>query len=424
MGAAKDRVKTVLLFVASCAIALIVAELVARIFLPVEGSAYVYDERYIYTSAPHTRTWFTRSPANGGQRVLVEFNALGYRGEEPDLSPGRVRIAVYGDSFIDGGYSPLAETFAAQLEEMLSAGGMSRVQVLNAGTGGYGPDQLSLRIEDEIDLLQPSAIVLSVFTGNDFGDLLRNKMYRREDGELVVNRLRTSEETRARFEDKRRLFSAERPWNRSMLLRALMKLHWDRREVRDRGDGGDPAASNPRYMARLLRARQREYRKYVLEGNNEVRLGSDGYDADVALLPDSESARYKLALMAQLLARIDRFLADRGIPLLLLIVPSPIDACDGHPLRVDGAAYPSYSRSGPTSALEDAAKRHGIPYLNLFPHFHGERCPSLFFRAGNDHWNARGQALAAGLVAELLLSGEILGREGPRSARSAGSPRP
>jgi hypothetical protein len=125
--------------------------------------------------------------------------------------------------------------------------------------------------------------------------------------------------------------------------------------------------------------------------------------------------------MAQLLARIDVFLADRGIPLLLLIVPSPIDACDGYPLRVDGAAYPSYSRSGPTSALENAAKRHGIPYLNLFPHFHSEGCLSLFFRAGDAHWNARGQALAARLVAELLLSGEILGREGPRSA---GSPRP
>ena len=51
------------------------------------------------------------------------------------------------------------------------------VQVVNAGVAAYGPDQACLALEADLAAgLDPDLVVLCVFAGNDWGDLLRNKL--------------------------------------------------------------------------------------------------------------------------------------------------------------------------------------------------------------------------------------------------------
>jgi hypothetical protein len=46
--------------------------------------------------------------------------------------------------------------------------------------------------------------------------------------------------------------------------------------------------------------------------------------------------------------------------------------------------------------------------VNLFDSFAGSDCNDLYFHHGNNHWNERGQALAAKIVAERIRAGGVL----------------
>src|SRR5262249_33047407 len=87
-----------------------------------------------------------------------------------------------------------------------------------------------------------------------------------------------------------------------------------------------------------------EYREYVTEGNNDVHdLFSDPYNADVSLTPTSESARYKIAMMEQIMRRMGETAAKNNAALVFLLIPSAIDAADeDEEAEVDPVRYPEY----------------------------------------------------------------------------------
>jgi hypothetical protein len=87
------------------------------------------------------------------------FGELGVRMNSSDasqrpLAPGAV-VAV-GDSFTAGSEVADAETWPAQLERLIDR------PVINAGVGGYGTDQMILRAESLLPVLQPSAVVVGI----------------------------------------------------------------------------------------------------------------------------------------------------------------------------------------------------------------------------------------------------------------------
>jgi len=395
-----DRLKTLLLLILSSGLALVAAEIAVRLLVPVDHNAYVLDERTIYRFAPNTWTRFRRKRTPGDDGFLIESNSLGYRGPEPDLTPGRKRIAIYGDSFIHALYSPLEETFVQRLEDALQRRGRD-VQVFNAGVSGYGPDQSSRRIEEDLERIRPDLLVLSVYVGNDFGDLLRNKIYRLEEGALVENDFVIHHKTRELFEAKARLFSGDGLLDRSALVRTGKRLYFSWREVQARTPEDGPDQLEAGALQRQLNARRREYRRYIVQGDSRAKITADSYDADVALEPGSESARYRIALMEAVVDRVRGFLGRHGVPLVLLIVPAPTDVCDGHE-GLDLARFPDYAPSGLSDVLADFAEAQGIPHLDLFPVYWGPDCRSHYFRHPDNHWNGSGQALAAERMADLL----------------------
>src|SRR5688572_1592953 len=117
-----------------------------------------------------------------GEQVEVAINSRGLRGPElPPRKTGR-RVVVYGDSFVEARSTRMPDTFPAQLEAALRPRVPAPVEVLNAGVTGYGPDQALARLERDLVDLEPDVVVIVVYAGNDFGDVVRNQIYRLDGG--------------------------------------------------------------------------------------------------------------------------------------------------------------------------------------------------------------------------------------------------
>ena len=63
--------------------------------------------------------------------------------------------------------------------------------------------------------------------------------------------------------------------------------------------------------------------------------------------------------------------AVEKLPLVLVIVPSPIDACVAYDWQVDIAKYPNYDRRMLSDAVAETSRRLDALYVNLFDSFAG-----------------------------------------------------
>lgn len=371
------------------------AEWLLRTWLPQAGFVYRLDSRSHYALAPGTRKLYRNSEPNGGRRVLFVVNRDGFRGDELRRGPG-FRVIVYGDSFVEADYTPLPETFGERLEVLLTSALGRRVEVVNAGVNGYGPDQALRRFEDEAGRLRPAAAVLVLYAGNDFGDVLRNRLYRLEGGRLVEGGGFVADSLWWQFEDAQR----RTPFH---LLRGLRRL----RNAHRRGEASPSPVrqTHETYVARSLQMCDDEYQQVVVRGDRAVDdVFRDHYDADVALQPGSPAAEHKQSLLEAVLGRWREAAAAARVPVLVVVVPPAIDACDAFDVKVDRAAHPGYDPSRLSRVAADAARRQGLPVLELYSPFRAEGGDLLYQRRDDDHWNARGQDLAARLAVERLLA--------------------
>lgn len=398
---------------------MLLLEIVLRIFFsPNLSTIYQIDDHLLYKLIPGSSRYFRHEPVNGGGRILIHVDQQGFRGSDIGTAPGQKRVLVYGDSFIEAEGSELADTFVEQLGVALGARLGERIEAINAGVVGYGVDQISLRMDEELPRLHPDLAVVAVYSGNDFGDLVRDQLFSLgPGGTLQQNEVSIAPAMRwsfwlARYAPlsfkfvQKRLVAA---WRRVDSL-------WVQKESQDAWLAG--------FIHRSLETQREQYRRYVLQGDAYVdSLLGDPYDADIALTPRSESAQYKLRLMDLVIGRIQQTARSDGVPWLLLIIPSPIDVCNHHDLgQVDQRAYPEYRRDTLTGRLEEIARRRHIPFVNLFGPFRGSEPEHLYFRGNNNHWNDAGQRLAASIVADFVVTEGILdGSAGAERAARASS---
>jgi lysophospholipase L1-like esterase len=345
------------------------------------ASLFAPDEFALFRLRPGARETLAVPLIRGGGTVEFRVNAAGFRGPELQAAPVR-RVLVYGDSFVESRFTPEGATFPARLAQELAAGGAAP-EVVNAGVTGYGPDQSLLRMERELAALRPALAVVVLFAGNDGGDLLRNRLFRLDAQGRIERRAAVLDRT------QRALVGPPPGVEGLAIVRAVRRL--------GRGRLGDPPAppGEPRTLAWALRECEDEYaaRDSGLVSN----LFADHYDADLALRPDSDSARYKRELLRAVLAGMRDTAAAARVPLLLLAVPDHRDLCTDCPQRAAARGHAGYRPAALTDGLEEAARAEGIPLLNLFGAFQ-ERAESLY-HARDGHWNPEGQALAARLAA-------------------------
>jgi hypothetical protein len=370
------------LALASVTLTLGVAELLLRAFYPVGRLTYRIEPELLFELRPGSSRIFLHRPEDGGGFTLSRVNSDGFRGPELRDHPPR-RVVVYGDSFVHGEFSADDETFAQQLERRLGDG----TEVVNAGVRAYGPDQALLHLERTQASLAPDAIVFAVFAGNDFGDLIRNKLFRfAPNGELLRNRPELAPELREQFH--------QNPLEQlalAGLYRVAKRGLKHRRRSEPADTRHDPAA--------LLETCRSELVDYRTDDIARAVVFEDHYDADLALEPDGDGAATKQRLMEAVLARLAE--QTHGVPVSVLVIPAALDVAPGlGGLSIPRAGWPHYDPRGLSRRVVRAARAAGLPVIDLWDAFEPE-APTLFYPRDR-HWNARGQELAASVVAAQL----------------------
>lgn len=385
---------TLALAVVAVLVAGLVAEGLLRFAYPIHAALFEPDPELLFRLRPGARKIHVEPGTS--RRTTVSINRLGLRGPELGAADGpKRRIVVYGDSFVLAAFSPRQATFSERLGVHLGERTDQDIEVLNAGVAGYGPDQALLRMQREFDTLHPDAIVLTVFLGNDFGDPIRNKIYRLDaDGKL-----------------------AERP--HALHPKMLADLHGGHRRLllprlaRGVLDGLRPPSPPPPLAERLLEWRDLQTAELndYFANDIAVRLFEDFYDAQLVLAPDAPPSRLKVALLSALLARARAATEARGIPLLVVGVPAALDVCAarGEAGRALRERLPSYDPDLLSEAFRAAAGSAGVEVVDLTADFleaPGGAC-GLYFAGETAHWNDVGQELAARVVGERM-AGELL----------------
>jgi hypothetical protein len=124
-----------------------------------QGSPSVYDAQLGWTTMPNT-SW-----SADGKQVPVgmyTFGDYGVRMPTPHIVPlEKGAILLVGDSFGAGSEVADADSWPAQLEPMIGS------RVVNATVGGYGLDQVVLRAEELLPVVEPR--LLLVQTRLEFG---------------------------------------------------------------------------------------------------------------------------------------------------------------------------------------------------------------------------------------------------------------
>jgi lysophospholipase L1-like esterase len=393
-------------------ICLAAGELVLRRWFPFENVPTQLDARYLYKYIPNTRR--LNELRDGRPSVMVEINREGRRG--PLVSPSaRPRIVVYGDSFIAGEDIPYSQTFVADLERNLRSRLSKPAQVIDAGVMGYGPDQESLVMEDELGVLKPDLAIVAIYGGNDYGDLLRDKLFLLDSNRQLVEQHPqfawnikaeyAAAAARPRLQLVRRYRNIMETVRYAPLTQKLKRLFHV-------GHPYNPPPSKPRTALSLLRTyldqRAQEYQNTVIEHDPLVYdLVGDTLDLDISTQPASPSAKYKALLMRRILERMQDTAAKRTVPCVFLFIPAAVDATDRF-LTPDPVNFPGYQRSRPTDVLEQIATDDGMLYVNLFKPFLEHRTEELYHHTDGDHWSAKGQQFAANLMTDYILSRGIL----------------
>jgi len=291
--------------------------------------------------------------------------------------------------------TPLEETFVRRLGAELTAGLGTEVEAINAGVGGYGPDQALLRMRAELPRLRPDLVVVSLLAENDYGDVVRNRLVELgPGGELRPAQYVLTAPTLEVFDTPE-----------LTILRAFAAM-------RQRMAAAAYQPPSPTELSRIyIDACESEFRLAAGADPEVMHLFRDHPDEDLRLQPSGESARYKVALMRNVIAAIRDEAKANGVPLLFLVIPAANDVCPGYdPAPVDLGLFPAYRPDNLVRPFQEAADEFGIPRVDLFGPFTSTDANGLYFHGGDTHWNSAGQELAAKLTARRVQELGLLGR--------------
>jgi hypothetical protein len=350
---------------------------------------YRYNENYFIELRPNISGKYYRKKANGGDIISWRSNENSHRGDVPKKVYDK-RVIVFGDSNIMARFSSLKNTFPAKLEDYLIRNSNLNFDVINAGTLGFGPDQSFLRMKEDIHALRPDIVIFHVFADNDYGDMIRNKM-------LYVDQNNSLRQFERDIEKEMNLFEGlkkEKFLKKLLIYQCLESISLN--------------AFQERIASGMVETFdiwcQEEYDVYL--GKEETdHLFGDHYDVDLATDPELESSKQKVRLLRAILTEANELATLNDAAFVVLIQPSATDITANY--YFDHALmeqkYQDYSRKRLTGIAENICREANINYINLYDDFVSNSPNELYFTAGDNHWNDKGQDLAAEITAAYLL---------------------
>lgn len=287
---------------------------------------------------------------------VLRTNALGLPGPEvlPTRDPGTTRLMVLGDAFTMPEGVPYERSYPALLAGELSACGR-RVEVVNAGVTGYGPNEVAAQLAELAPVLRPDRVLYQFFV-NEFGEVGQEARERQEEIGLLP----------------------AGPLPRQMVLHAQLLAHGER-------------------LARL--------------GEERLTGRPGGWRSAMALLPyhrTGESAYYapeRLQRLSRRLAEIQAAAAAVGARMEVLFVPGAISVVrpedlDYFPRGEDLQDRGRYDLERPLRALRALAAPLHLPVHDLTPALRAADAPA-YFRTSL-HFTEAGHRAAARAIADIL----------------------
>ena len=349
----RRRLPEAALLLGAIAVALVLAELVVRIFAPqplpsqtqireyVLKGMYVADDEAGYRLAPG----FSGRIERAGHATEFSTNSLGFRGDEPGPKT-KPRIAAFGDSFTWGWGVPQGEEWIHWAGREIARLGGGDVQTLNCGVNGYGTDNAEVALERLGPELHPDLVLLGFFANDYIDNLLGAKgIYTVRDGYLFD-----------RFSHE---FFHEHLLARESQLYRLLSSAWETFRVTRLG--------------RLPSARP--VRNFT--------------DADF---------RRGMELSETYILRMNETSRRLGARFAVIWLPSDVYALNG--------TRPEDIRL--QSELQARVAAAGIPSIDLLPRVSKERAPAGLYLPNDGHFSVRGNRVAGRDVGRWIVESGLL----------------
>jgi len=318
-------------------------------------------------------------------RVRVDYNSWGMRDTKHQSlkPPGVYRIAVLGDSFIEGREVVLDSVYSKVLERHLRQKGVS-CETLNFGVNGYGNDQELMLLKKYALRFEPDLVILAFCKNDLLNNLITNMFSLTPEGQLQYAPIELS------FASKVRAWL----WGNSYLFVFLnVKL--------------------PRMMGLGTRTGGRA--RNIFGGDWLGRWGDNiDVEQDIGsyLMPVYAKVENQLAISMKslteaILLEFHRVCRENGSRLVLLVVNSRFQIRPQEweqALSRYGLDPEAYDPEAVDRWLVALATREGIPVINCAQRFRQLKTLKLtkFHYDIDGHWNNNGHREAARLTADFL----------------------
>ena len=141
-----------------------------------------------YDNDPLTGPWllasqegFFQTPCSRISRIRV--NRFGMRDRERSQTPAGARVALIGDSFIEGLHVADEDTVSRRLEGLLGG----RAEVLNFGVSSTGTAVQLMNYRARVRAFRPDVVLLMFYVGNDIADNLQALKQRMDPGMASIS---------------------------------------------------------------------------------------------------------------------------------------------------------------------------------------------------------------------------------------------
>ena len=380
-----------ILILISAILAFTSAEVLLR-FIPgpwTNGFFYVHDSL--------VGTWhlsnFTADKVEADYDIRgIHFNEFGMRDKERKLikEEGVTRIAVLGDSFVEGVQVSNEDVLTKKMEDYLG----EKVEVLNFGVAGFGTLQAYLTYKERVQKFKPDIVVLGFLSAND----IRNNSLELES-----------------------LYEGGKHPDKPFLERT--KEGWEILPVPQKSSAQNGAVLYLKKHFVLYRflwfAKGRMVGMFrtapVVEDRGSENINA--YLERLFMFPEEEVFEKAWGATDYLIEELKKEVEKDGARFILVSFPTGIHMEEDPKKTLEeeyGASLPEeYDVDYPEIHLSNFSREKGILYLDMTPVFRAYRdeykLSSPYFSYDHDgHWAPIGHDLAAKTIAEYLRAYKLM----------------